>query len=198
MKRSTLWLNYLRPNIFIRNLLELDIHMLKISGIRLIICDLDNTLVPHFSKFPNRYVYDFINKIKQENIDIVIASNNSKKRVFAFVNKLSETVQIEGCIWNAKKPLAYKIKRFINDNNYSYNDTIIIGDQFIIDVFLANRLKTKSILVLPTIDPNEKASINFFLKILEKYIYNRLQHENILTNYSSIVKISGEDDYGLL
>lgn len=198
MKRSTLWLNYLRPNIFIRNLLELDIHMLKISGIRLIICDLDNTLVPHFSKFPNKYVYDFINKIKQENIHIVIASNNSKKRVSTFVNKLTETIEIDGYIWNAKKPFTYKIKKYIREHNFSYNDTIIIGDQFIIDVFLANRLKTKSILVLPTIDPNEKASINIFLKILEKYIYNRLQHENILANYSSIVKIGGENDYGLL
>lgn len=198
MRRSTLWLNYLRPNIFIRNLLELDIHMLKISGIRLIICDLDNTLVPHFSKFPNKYVYDFINKIKQENIDIVIASNNSKKRVSIFVDKLRETTEIDGYIWNAKKPLTYKIKKYIKEHNHSYNDTIIIGDQFIIDVFLANRLKTKSILVLPTIDPNEKASINIFLKILEKYIYNRLQHENIFANNSSILKIGGDDDYGLL
>ncbi|MEF9985285.1 MAG: HAD-IIIA family hydrolase [Malacoplasma sp.] len=198
MTRRTLWLNYLRPNIFIRNLLDLDIHMLKISGIKLIICDLDNTLVPHFSKFPNKYVYDFINRIKQENIDIVIASNNSKKRVLTFVNKLKETIEIDGCIWNSKKPLTYKIKKYIKEHNYSYNDIMIIGDQFIIDVFLANRLKTKSILVLPTIDPNEKASINIFLKILEKYIYNRLQHENILTKYSSGIKIGNEDDYGLL
>lgn len=180
MNKKTLWLNYLRPNIFVRNLDSIDVHALKVNGVRLIICDLDNTLVPHFTKFPNRAVYDFIDKVKNEGMHFVIASNNSKKRVVRFVDKLQETISIDGFLWNCKKPFIHKIKKFIRESAYSYDDIMVIGDQFITDVFLANRMKIKSILVLPMVDSSKNASLNMFFKILEKYIYKRLQHENIL------------------
>lgn len=176
--KSTLWLNYLRPNIFVRDISKIDIFSLKLNGIKLIICDLDNTLVPHFNKFPNKFVYDFISNVKNEGLKIIIASNNTKNRVEKFVNKLNETVQIDGYLWNCKKPFKHKIKKFLKENNFYSSDVVIVGDQFITDIWLANRLKTKSILVLPMIDPNRNASYNFLQRFLERFIYKKLQLEN--------------------
>lgn len=176
--KSTLWLNYLRPNIFVRDISKIDIFSLKLNGVKLIICDLDNTLVPHFNKFPNKFVYDFISNVKNEGLKIIIASNNTKKRVEKFVNKLNETIQIDGYLWNCKKPFKHKIKKFLKDNNFYASDAVIVGDQFITDIWLANRLKTKSILVLPMVDPNRNASYNFLQKFLERFIYKKLQLEN--------------------
>ena len=101
------------------------------------ICDLDNTLVPHFNKFPNKYVFDFINKIKREGLLIIIASNNTKKRVTTFVNQLQKKISVDGFLYNCKKPFTRKIRKEIGKFNITYNDVVVIGDQFITDIFLA-------------------------------------------------------------
>ncbi len=188
--KSTLWLNYLRPNLFVRDVSKINLTSLKANGVKLIICDLDNTLVPHFNKFPNKFVYDFINNVKYEGLKIVIASNNTKTRVEKFVNKLQETITIDGYLYSCKKPLVYKIKKYLKENNLSPSDTAIIGDQFLTDIFLANRLQSKSILVIPMVDPNKSTSYNLLQKILEKFIYKKLQLEN-----TSIQEEKNESDF---
>lgn len=196
-KINTFWLNYLRPNLFVRDIYKINLNSLKNSGIKLIICDLDNTLVPHFSKFPNKYASDFLNKVNNSGIDIVIASNNTKKRVQTFCEKLSENIEIKKYFYNSKKPFSKKIKNFILENGYSYEDVLFIGDQFITDIFMANRLQSRSILVLPLVDQSRTISVNMFFRIIEKYIYKKLTHENILNqDYLYVDKI--EDEYELL
>lgn len=188
--KTTLWLNYLRPNLFVRDVSKIDLTSLKSSGVQLIICDLDNTLVPHFNKYPNKFVYDFINNVKYEGLKIVIASNNTKSRVEKFVNKLQEKVQIDGYLYSCKKPLIYKIKKYLKENDFAPSDIVVIGDQFLTDIFLANRIRSKSILVIPMVDPNKTTSYNLLQKILEKFIYKKLQLEN-----TSIQEEKNERDF---
>lgn len=178
--KNNIWLNYLRPNTFVRDISNINLNLLKKSGIRLIVCDLDNTLVPHFNKFPNRYVYEFVQEIKKHNFIFIVASNNTKKRVSTFCNKLNENIEIDGYIYNSKKPFVRKVKKYLSQYNIPMSDIVVIGDQFITDVFLANRLKTKSILVLPKVEVSKSNSINFFQRFLENIIYKNLQHEEYI------------------
>ena len=97
-KYETFWLNYLRPNIFVRDISKINVRNLKIRGIKLIVCDLDNTLVPHFSKYPNKFAFDFLSKVNLEQIDIIIASNNTKKRVTKFYEKLKMQAKVNAVI----------------------------------------------------------------------------------------------------
>lgn len=196
--KSSLWLNYLRPNLFVRDISKINVSSLKTNGVKLVVCDLDNTLVPHFNKFPNKFVYEFINQIKNEGLKIIIASNNTKKRVKRFVDKLSETITIDGYLYSCKKPLTYKVKKFLKENDLSASDTIVIGDQFITDILLANRLKAKSILVLPMVDPNKRNSNNFIQNILEKFIYKKLQLENTSIKTKGQSEFDYEDECELL
>lgn len=196
-KISTFWLNYLRPNIFVRDISKINLRSLKARGIKLIVCDLDNTLVPHFSKYPNKFTFDFLQKVKSENIDIIIASNNTKKRVTIFFEKLKENSGVKKCIWNSKKPFSRKIKKYIKENNYNFEDVVFIGDQFITDIFLANRLKAYSILTLPLVDQSKTISINIFFRFIEKFIYKKLTHENIL-NHNDLYIENKEEEYELL
>lgn len=196
-KINTFWLNYLRPNIFVRDVSKINLKYLKNNGVKLIVCDLDNTLVPHFSRYPNKFTFDFINKVKQEDIEIIIASNNTKKRVMTFYEKLIQTTDIKACFYNSKKPFSRKIKKYIKENNYNFEDVVFIGDQFITDIFLANLLKARSILVLPLTDPSQVSSINVFFRFIEKFIYKKLTHENIL-NHDDLFVDMIEEDYELL
>ena len=52
--------NYFKPSIYVRSFKDVNISQLKLQGIKLFISDLDNTLVPHYSRLPNKDVLKFI------------------------------------------------------------------------------------------------------------------------------------------
>ncbi len=175
---STFWLNYLRPSYYFENISEINVKKLYQDGIRVIICDLDNTLTPHFSNNPLKITINFINQVKALGIEFYIFSNNREKRVNNFVSKLKKFCQIDGYISNSKKPFLSKTKKLIKSNGIKLNEVMVIGDQFITDIFIANRLHVKSILVNPLFDVTIGNS-NFLQKMIEKYIYKNLR-QNIL------------------
>lgn len=155
---------------------------LKKMGIRYVFCDLDNTLVPHFINLPIKSVMKFLNDLNQYNIKFFIISNNKKERVEKFCIPLSP----DDFIYNAKKPLLRKIKSMMDKYQINRDDAVMIGDQFIIDIFTANRLGIKSILVLPIINPyHYNYHANFIIRFIEKYIYKKLQLSNDLINVSN-------------
>ncbi|MDR3257546.1 MAG: YqeG family HAD IIIA-type phosphatase [Mycoplasmataceae bacterium] len=175
-KRKSNWLNYFRPTIFIKSFNDINIFSLKKIGIKMIICDLDNTLAPHFSRLPTKRVIDFCKKIRDHGIKLVIVSNNNKKRVNAYVSKL----QIDGAIASAKKPLKRKIVKLMNQYNMQPNEVIFIGDQFITDIWVANRIGSKSVLVLPLIEQSSDQSSNWIIRLLDRFVYKKLEHGNFL------------------
>jgi HAD superfamily phosphatase (TIGR01668 family) len=96
----------------------------------MLICDLDNTLSPHFTTFPTRKVIEFCHKVQMIGIKLAIVSNNSKKRVTKYVSRLTPDVVIA----NAHKPLKRKIMKMLDANNLKPSEVIMMGDQFITDV----------------------------------------------------------------
>lgn len=177
--KITQLLIYFRPNLFFKDFTKVDTHFLKMNNIRLFLCDLDNTLAPHFSKFPSQNAINFVKKIKEDGILFYVVSNNFKNRVKRFCEKLNP----DGFIYNAKKPLIFKIKKLVKKLNIQPSETILMGDQFVIDVFAANRLGCKSILVVPLTEVNSKnAGKSRLINFLDKLIYKHLSQNNLLTS----------------
>jgi predicted HAD superfamily phosphohydrolase YqeG len=104
--------------------------MLRKSNCKLLICDLDNTLAPHFNRLPNRRVLQFREELRRNNIAFAIASNNVKKRILAY----TEFLKPDGVITFAMKPLKFKVQRLMKKMNIKPDETVIMGDQFITDV----------------------------------------------------------------
>lgn len=185
-KTKSTWLNYFRPNLFLKSYSDLNLFTLKKNGIRVLICDLDNTLAPHFTRLPNQKAKKFVTDVQELGIKFIVVSNNTKTRVEEF----SKELKPDHYIWNAKKPLISKIKGVMEKYSVEPEELIILGDQFITDVWAANRIGCKSILVLPVVDQAKGAGSSLLIKFLDKFIYQKLQHNNI-----SIAKddsISGE------
>ncbi len=179
------YLNFLRPNIFLKSIDNININTLKKLGVKYVFCDLDNTLVPHFTRMPNSNCIKFINNLKENGIKVIIVSNNSKKRVETFCN----LIDVDDFIYKANKPLIYKIKKILKKYNIEPEDVIMIGDQFITDIVVANRMNFKSILVLPIVDSVEQKFNNIIVAALEKLIYRYIAHLNILeANNPEIIK----------
>ena len=88
----------------------------------MIICDLDNTLAPHFTKTPTAMAINFVNEAKEQGFVFVVVYNNTKKRVSEFCKKLN----VDDFVYNAKKPFLRKTKKIIDAYfNYSNSHTII-------------------------------------------------------------------------
>ncbi|MDR2369268.1 MAG: YqeG family HAD IIIA-type phosphatase [Mycoplasmataceae bacterium] len=175
-KNKTNWLNYFRPTIFIKSFADINIFLLKKIGIRMLICDLDNTLSPHFTRWPNKKVVDFCRQLQSNGIKLAIISNNSKKRVLTYTSRL----QPNEIIFNAKKPLKRKILKMLERLDLRPNEVIFLGDQFITDIWVANRIGSKSILVLPIINQSSDDSSSRLIRFLDKFIYKKLEYGNYL------------------
>ncbi len=79
--------NYFKPSIYVRFIKDININQLKRQGIRLFIADLDNTLVPHYTRLPNKDVIDLVSKVQEAGMDFAIMSNNVTSRVRMFGEK---------------------------------------------------------------------------------------------------------------
>lgn len=178
MKSTFSYLNYFRPNLFVKSIADINIDMLKRSGIKYVFCDLDNTLVPHFTKLPNNFCTSFIRSLNENDIKVYIISNNFKKRVENFCDFIS----VSDFVYKSKKPFIYKIKKLQKKHGIATEDVLVIGDQFITDIWMANRCGYKSILVLPLVDSVESNFQNIIIAVLDRWIYRYIAHSNILNN----------------
>lgn len=175
------FLNYFRPSIFLKGYGDFDPFLLKINKIKLFICDLDNTLVPHFTFRPTKTAVEFVNNIKKMGIKFYIVSNNRKSRVKRFC----QYIQPDGFVSFAMKPRISKIKKLMKKLKVSPEETLMMGDQFVIDIFAANRIGCKSILVLPLVE-QEKNKSSRFVNFLDKQIYSRLERNNLLIGTKNV------------
>jgi HAD superfamily phosphatase (TIGR01668 family) len=176
MKRNHkgLFSNYFKPSLYLQSFSDLNMNSLRANGIKLLICDLDNTLAPHYTKLPSNRIKIFLEQLKVIGIKVIVLSNNSQKRVDIFCRKLP----IDAYFGGAKKPLKGKTLQILKQYNLKPKEVMIMGDQLVTDILLANRLKIESILIQPIVSVD--MSMNKFNIFLEKFIYKRLEKNNIL------------------
>ncbi len=139
---------------------------LKLKGYRIILLDLDNTLLPYDQSEPTPALLEWFKQLKKD-FDVVLMSNNHQDRVRFFA-------QAVDCpfVSSAKKPLKYGYRKALRQVA-SQGLPIAIGDQLMTDVLGASRMNIPSILVKPI----KKRSEKWFTKInrfLERRVTNKI------------------------
>ena len=107
--------------------------ILKNSGVKLLLCDLDNTLRLHSEKEPTDELVDWIKKCKKAGVKVVIISNNGRKKM---IKKFCEPIDIE-CVWWAKKPVSTKLTETRLAHDFEPSQTVMLGDKWSTDVLAA-------------------------------------------------------------
>ena len=74
------------PDIYQKDIYHINYDQLKERGIKCLLFDLDNTLVPINVKVPDEEIKDLFNKLKKKGFKLIIFSNSLKKRVSPFKN----------------------------------------------------------------------------------------------------------------
>ncbi len=132
------------PTYFTNEVTDIKLEILKKLNINGVLLDIDDTLVKTKSELPEKKILDWINLLKKNDIKIILVSNNTKSRVEKFAKNLDIP-------WVAMsyKPLTFKLKKAIKKISCNLNNVVMIGDQIFTDIFAANLINIKSILVNP-------------------------------------------------
>lgn len=158
------------PNQYKKSIFSIDYETLKISGIKCILFDLDNTIATTKEKIPSNEVIELINKLKQD-FKIIIFSNATKKRLMPFKSNLDVD-----CFYSSKKPRKKNFLKVLKLFNYDISEVIIIGDQLLTDIYGGNKIGITTVLV----NPLKKIDIStIFNRIIEKIIMIILKKKDL-------------------
>lgn len=107
--------------------------LLKKENVKLLLCDLDNTLTSRLSKEPIKELGDWVKACREAGAEVVVISNNvSKKRVQGFCRPHKIR-----CVWWAKKPLSVHLTKVREELGISQRETVMMGDKWSTDVLAA-------------------------------------------------------------
>ncbi len=114
--------------------------ILKQEKVKLLLCDLDNTLRLHSEKEPADELIEWINDCREAGVKIVIISNNGRKKM---MQKFCEPIKVP-CVWWAKKPMSIKLTETIAEYKANPKETVMLGDKWSTDVLAAKFAKIRA------------------------------------------------------
>ena len=158
----------LTPSQFEKNIYGIELGALVNRGIKLLILDIDNTLVPRsVAKMPDE-VRMWLLKAASYDLKIAFVSNGKEERTEEFCGGFYFYVP------KALKPLQSGFKEAMKHFGVRRRQTCIIGDQLFTDILGANIAHIHSILVEP-IDPKDEGIGVKLKRIIERPILKRMK-----------------------
>lgn len=151
------------PDEYYDDIYEIDPKTLAGRGIKGVICDIDNTLVPYEEPEPTARVKAWLDRLKDAGIEVAFVSNNGSDRVERFNRELGYFAAPD-----SGKPSRRQLRAAMNAMGTNAANTVMLGDQIFTDVYAGKRLGLYCILVKPIKD---KKTLLFRLKrLLERPI----------------------------
>lgn len=157
-------INLFKPNFYFEKVNDINPKFLKELKIKTILLDVDNTLTPPNSNVLFEGVKIWLENLKNEGFKIIIVSNNDEKRVSSFAKIVNLPY-----IFHAHKPLPFKIKKYLKGKT---ENIVVVGDQILTDILLANLASFKSVLVEPQSEDPDRFSFKL-KRSFEKYLMRK-------------------------
>ena len=160
-----------RPDIYQKDIFSINYKNLKNKKIKVLIYDIDDTLIPSNEIKLKKETINLITKLKKD-FKIILLTNSPSFRS----NKIKNQLDVD-CYSLSMKPLKYNLNKIMK--NYDKKDVVLIGDRLLTDIKLANNYNIMSILVDPI--TNHNFILVKIMKILkEEPLYKELEKRNIL------------------
>ncbi len=157
----------LYPNIYLNKVEEITIQTLIKNKIKLLILDVDNTLIDYYKNLSEE-VINWAKEMKGQGIKLYILSNtNNEEKVKKVAQKLDIPYK-----YFAMKPLKRGFKYIQKETNIKPENIAVVGDQIFTDVLGGNRSKMFTILVEP-IDSKKDYWYTAWKRPIENKIKNK-------------------------
>lgn len=160
-----------KPDMYRKNIFEINYNKLKKQGITCLVFDLDNTLglIEH-ERCPDD-TRKLIKKL-QKDFRILISSNNTRERIEPYLQDLG----VAGVSFSLK-PSTKGLRKIRKMYNLKKSEMVMIGDQIVTDVFSGKRFKIMTILVDPL--GKKDLKITGLNRLIEARIVKRYEKRGI-------------------
>ncbi|MBO5868975.1 MAG: YqeG family HAD IIIA-type phosphatase [Oscillospiraceae bacterium] len=130
------------PDMITDALTDLTPSMLRKRGIRLLMLDFDNTIVPYTTSVPTTKMADWLQMMVESDIQVCVVSNSKNNRVREFCKLYGID-----CITHARKPFTGGIQRCLRKYKLDPDEAALVGDQIYTDTLGAKSAGVTAILV---------------------------------------------------
>lgn len=140
----------LYPNLYLKKVEDITIEKLIKNKIKLLILDVDNTLIDYYKNLTEEVV-NWAKEMKGQGIKLYILSNTNDRR------KVKEVAEVLGIPYKhfATKPLKRGFRYIQKQMNMKPENIAVVGDQLFTDILGGNRCNMFTILVDPIDDKKE-------------------------------------------
>lgn len=132
------------PAVQLDRIQDISAELLDRNGIKGLILDIDNTLVPEHMKEADENAVRWIEQMKAAGFKLCIVSNATKKRVIKFNERLKLYA-----IHRALKPGTSAFLKAARLLDFKNKNIAVVGDQIFTDIYGGNRAGMFTILVKP-------------------------------------------------
>lgn len=134
----------LYPNLYLKKVEDITIETLIKNKIKLLILDVDNTLIDYYKNLTEE-VIKWTKEMKGQGIKLYILSNTNNER------KVKEVAEVLGIQYKyfATKPLKRGFRYVQKQMNIKPENIAVVGDQIFTDILGGNRCNMFTILVDP-------------------------------------------------
>lgn len=156
----------LKPDIKLHGITDITVELLKNHDIKALLLDVDNTMSTHHGTILTEGLMEWIDKMQQSGIKLMVLSNSKRFRIQPFAARIGLPFISLGC-----KPLPTGYLRGVKALGEKRNNVAIVGDQIFTDILGGNAVGVKTILLTP-IKPEDGCSFKIRRK-LEKKLYKK-------------------------
>jgi uncharacterized protein len=143
------WNNLLQPDLILEApVLDLTPAMIQKYGLKGLVLDVDETLVPMKTAEVSADLRSWIDEIRQVASLCLVSNNISENRIGGIARSLDLPYYL-----GAAKPSRRKIRAALQQMDLPVNQVGMVGDRLFTDVIAGNRLGMFTILVDPIIHP---------------------------------------------
>jgi HAD superfamily phosphatase (TIGR01668 family) len=157
----------LTPAFIVRHVTDVPATFFQERGIRAVVSDLDNTLLPwHGTDVPAAEVLGWLEGLRAAGIGVCLASNT---RRYDRLRRLAESWGIHHVPGNAGKPGTAGIQKALTLLGAAPDSAAMVGDQLFTDMVAGNRLGLLTVLVNP-LSPREFVGTRYISRNLERLV----------------------------
>lgn len=173
--------NKFLPNSYCKSIYDVNYNKLYDEGCRIILSDLDNTLISYLENEPNDLLIEWKNHLKSIGFEVMIVSNSSSDRVKNF----AKMIDLD-CQYSSMKPTKKGFKKANKHLNIQDNSKVVLlGDQILTDILGGNRMGYRTILI-EAIDRLTERKCTRFNRFIERKVVKKIKSKDpngVLKNY---------------
>ena len=132
------------PTLLCDALTEVTPALLQQRGIKLLMLDFDNTIVPYTTSVPTPEMEAWLRAMIQGSVQLCVVSNSRRERVKVFCEKYGLP-----CITHSRKPFSKGIRQCLAQYGMQPREAAIVGDQIFTDTLGGNCAGLTTVLVRP-------------------------------------------------